>query len=1253
MRNQTARVLRYYAAVLVIPALLAGLANRASAEDWPTWRKDRLRTAVTTEQLSLPLAPVWSYRTRAAQIAPRPTDNPMYTNYPDCARFNVPLIAAGDAVYFSSAAEGRVVCLDAASGKLRWEFMAGGGVNRTPMYWKGRIYFGSDDGHAYCLDAASGKVAWSKQVVPANRCLIAYGKMISAWPVMTDVMVADDVAYFSAGAFPHDGAFLEAVDAQTGKSIWSSGRAGENAWRESLAPGGHLYVTQNHVWVPKDFRGYSGIAYGSGVPFRRSDGKFVGGWGGADPEMPNTKGTFFPLLGAVKDGVRYCGNVAWNTQDEDKKRVEVWKQEIPGRWVDADSAIAVRTGGKHGLPVITRYDPDLCTTICAGDLTFNTAFDGDPKKGVGSGVYARDPKTGAVRWSAEVPERANQLVVANGHLLVSTRSGTIYCYASAGAGAPATPNKIEEPIDPNALKVRPEVAKAAEKIIAQTGVKDGYALVLDSADGQLAFELARKTNLYICAVFRDAEAMHTARLAYQRAGLHLSRIVTWLQAPDTKLPYPTYFADLIVSEGALDGKTLPSDTEELARLCKPIRGIAFIGGAAGRESLQKWADGTKLSGWEIVDSGGLWAKRVRPPLKDGGGWTHMYGDPGQTGCSEDGELKPPLGVVWFGPPFVQYGTDQTPLIINGILVNPDANSLEGYDEYTGRKLWRLDAGGIGIGEGKIAASSQFIYVRHANILAQIDLFTGKELGLFRSPFGEKFNWGWFAVDPDGKRVYGGSDGGFYCVEAKAGNATLLWKIGGPDSQEKYGGMTVMSDGRIYVLRGKASDQQRAECLADLKKWFQTQPADLRDEFEKQMKDRDVRELTAIDCATGKVLWSRGVDITNCGGAWLRPVTTGGKRGYAPHISGDMFAHSGVVVFGSSGGADKGWTVWNSGGYQSRGLAGYDGATGKPLWIRYANYRARPVIVDDTVYAEPWAYDIHTGARRTREHPITGEQADWAWCRYDKQCGIFSASKYFLFGRSMGLGYQDLLSDQGLYTFWHSRSSCWMDCSSGGGMMIKPPQSLGCVCQWNMPFTIGMGQVSTQPTAAPVFAQPGPTLPVKHLHLDFGSTGDRRDSAGNLWIRPDGPAGALLLLGYNVKPVLYTGGEPVQRSAVYTKVQGAEPPFVFATCLLGLKQCTMPINTPQAAAATYKVRLGFSALPGDKPGQRVFSVKLNGQTVLENFDIVVAAGGADRALWKEFTVQVKDNLSLELVASGDTPTREQMPLLNAAEVLRKD
>ena len=48
---------------------------------------------------------------------------------------------------------------------------------------KGRkCYVASDDGVAYCLDAATGKLVWEFRTAPESRQMVGNGRMISRWP---------------------------------------------------------------------------------------------------------------------------------------------------------------------------------------------------------------------------------------------------------------------------------------------------------------------------------------------------------------------------------------------------------------------------------------------------------------------------------------------------------------------------------------------------------------------------------------------------------------------------------------------------------------------------------------------------------------------------------------------------------------------------------------------------------------------------------------------------------------------------------------------------------------------------------------------------------------------------------------------------------------------------------------------------------------------------------------------------------------
>ena len=182
-------------------------------EDWPTYRHDFSRTAATNDQIDLPLQRVWEYSSRQSRNAPRQKGELHIEVTPEFNRYALALIAAQGSVFFTSASDGRVGCLNAETGELIWEFVTGSAVGRSATYSDGKVYIGSDDGNAYCIDAKSGDLIWKYKAAPADRWMFSFGQMTSAWPVRTDVVVNDGIAYFGAGVFPHDGTFVYALDA--------------------------------------------------------------------------------------------------------------------------------------------------------------------------------------------------------------------------------------------------------------------------------------------------------------------------------------------------------------------------------------------------------------------------------------------------------------------------------------------------------------------------------------------------------------------------------------------------------------------------------------------------------------------------------------------------------------------------------------------------------------------------------------------------------------------------------------------------------------------------------------------------------------------------------------------------------------------------------------------------------------------------------------------------------------------------------
>ena len=84
---------------------------------------------------------------------------------------------------------------------------------------------------------------------------------------------------------------------------------------------------------------------------------------------------------------------------------------------------------------------------------------------------------------------------------------------------------------------------------------------------------------------------------------------------------------------------------------------------------------------------------------------------------------------------------------------------------------------------------------------------------------------------------------------------------------------------------------------------------------------------------------------------------------------------------------------------------------------------------------------------------------------------------------------------------------------------------------------------------------------------------------------------------------------------------------------------------------FTVRLHFAELDGAKRGERVFDVKLQGKRVLKKFDVVKAAGGANRAVVKEIKgVTAARAMTLEMIPRARQLTDKTAPMISGIEVV---
>jgi outer membrane protein assembly factor BamB len=1257
----------------------------ACAEDWPTYRHDMARSGITSEKLSPPLELCWVVKPRyAPQPAwgdpkPGPVEDILELRRVHFDDVFQP-VAAGGAVYFGSSADNKVYCLDATTGRIRWSAITGGPVRLAPMVVDGRVYVGSDDGYAYCLRAEDGVVLWKFRAAPEDRRVLGHGKMISLWPLRTGVLVDGGVAYFSAGIFPAEGIFLYAVRAGDGREIWRNDTCGEEP-QSHISPQGYLLASKANLYVP--------MGRVSPAKFDRRDGRLAQD----SPFFGKTVGGTYALLAG---GDVYTGTeemVGYHSQSRDRFATFAGRKMV----VTADTAyLASNTALKALDRKSAKVQGERWETPCpCADsliLAGNVLFAG----GAGQ-VMAIDATSGEKIWTGPIEGIAKGLAAADGRLLVSTDKGLIYSFGPKGSAAsgPVTEPPKEDPFagSPTSAVFR----EAAETILKETGIRRGYCVVLGLETGQLALELARRSELMIYAVSPQVDKVAAAQKALDAAGVYGARICVehW---PLEKIPYSDYFANLIVSETVMVTGEMPGDPSEMFRMLKPVGGTAMLGQpseeAAGGQraasavkpfrvrSIVRWLKRGKLEGVQsvrITGEGGRWIKIVRGPLPGAGSWTHEYADTGNTACGDDQRVKCPLGVLWFGQPgpgqmVNRHDRAAAPLSLDGRLFVQGENTVMAYDAYNGLKLWQRDIpGAIRVqashDSSNLALSRDGLFVAVGDKCLRLDPATGQTNATYPlppAPDGKPRRWGYIACADSLLFGSGGvrSNTSDYVFALDVQTANTRWVYRGTRIPNNA---IAIGNGKFFLASSDVSEAQRREVTEGRREKIQQPPQPERAKAAVALpagqpsaganprSKPDVRRVVALDEKTGQVRWEKAVDLTDCGG-WHAA-----EKNYSAPLA--MMYNHGVLVFFGIYLDGHHWKEFFAGQFDSRRITALSGEDGSLLWSRQVGFRVRPLVIGDTLHAEPWAFDLHTGQPKTRVNPITGETGRWQFARPGHHCGCPCASPNCMFFRSYNLGYYDLLGDYGTMHFGAHRPGCWINFIPAGGLLLVPEASAGCMC----PFP-NMCSVVFQPTdkakAWAVYSADGPLTPVRRLAINLGAPGDRKDAAGQLWLGYPRPFQGRLVLPLDVQTTFYRGGRFVRENSVYTPYSGTDDPWLFASAARGLQRCVIPLVSEADGTAVYRVGLAFADPENDQPGRRVFDIRLQGKLVAENLDLVQAAGGRNRALLKEFDgVEVSDKLEIELVPKADpqtnlppapaTPrTAEQLPILQGIEIVRR-
>lgn len=578
----------------------------------------------------------------------------------------------------------------------------------------------------------------------------------------------------------------------------------------------------------------------------------------------------------------------------------------------------------------------------------------------------------------------------------------------------------------------------AARILKESGITQGYCLVLGVEKGRLAYELAKQSKLKIVAVDSNPANVAATRQALGDTEYYGLRINVH-EGSLTDLPYGEYMANLIVSDTLLTHGKLTADPAEIYRVLRPSGGVAYLGQAGkegvtvSREALKQWLSEDPNDESRIDDRQGLFAFVRRGELAGAGEWTHQYGRADNASCSRDFLVRGKMNVLWWGRPGPRPMADRgprnpAPLSSGGRLYVQGDRVLFGLDAYNGTVLWSKQVPVIRRANmprdcSNMVAARDAIYVVERDHVLKLDGQTGERTRTISIPEmaqGQALDWGYLGCVGDtllGSSIkpgaaYLGDFGEWYNDNVPQAIAKVtsesLFALDRGDGSPRWnyrGGLIInstltVSDDRVYFVESRnpaALDSSAGRLIEEI---------------------RTHQFVVALDLKSGKKLWEQEADLKDA----LRVI-------YLVH------ADNTLTVTGAS--EDK-YHIW-----------AFNTADGKPLWQdafpihRKDHGKAiqHPVAVGSTLYCELRGYNIRSGKVERTDVPER------------RGCGTMAASNYAFFFRDHFHGMWDLETNT-RSEFKGIRGGCWLGQIPAGGMLLAPESSAGCSCTHSIQISVG-------------------------------------------------------------------------------------------------------------------------------------------------------------------------------------------------------
>jgi hypothetical protein len=535
-----------------------------------------------------------------------------------------------------------------------------------------------------------------------------------------------------------------------------------------------------------------------------------------------------------------------------------------------------------------------------------------------------------------------------------------------------------------------ESANAAA-ILTNSGVQRGVCILI-GARAELAYEIARQSELVVFCFEEDADRVRESRQWLYARGVYGTRVSVQQGKANAD-----GIANLLIAP------TTMNESDAL-RLLRPETGVALL----GQRRLQ------------------------RPPLPGAGQWTHQYGNAANSAQSGEhlggAQATGDLQVQWIGRPGADFGIDRNPrmpapLSVAGRLFHQGMNRMIALDGYNGSILWTLEIPNLRRvnmprDASNWCADPDALFVAVNDRCWVIDTATGARqhtLGLPAPATSDSHDWGYVAQAGDS--VVGSS-------VKKASSYTAFWsKTRWYDKQDAQSAAKVCSDSLFaHSKSGKPRWQYRKGAIlnssigiADGNVVFvESRHEKLRDAASGRIADPELWQqqfLVALDLKTGKPRWEQPIDTAD-----------GTVVFYL------MIADGGIIIVSSTGGQ---YHIYN-----------YALADGSLSWKaahkwpanHHSGHLQHPVAVSGKLFLEPCGYDLASGKRI---HDKIGAR---------EGCHTYVGTADALIYRGQKRQIAMWGQETHKVTSWpRLRPSCWLSVIPAAGMLLVPEGGGGCSC----------------------------------------------------------------------------------------------------------------------------------------------------------------------------------------------------------------